>query len=46
MQHAVEALEKASAVAERSFRRAMMLGVAAFALSLIALSAVAYIGLA
>ena len=46
MQHAVEALEKGTALAEKTFRRAMMLGVASFALSLVALGSVLYIGLA
>lgn len=46
MQHAVEALEKGTALAEKSHRRATMLGYASFVISAVSLCAVAYIGLA
>jgi len=46
MQNAVEALEKGTALAEKSYRHAMMLGYASFVISVVSLCAVAYIGLA
>lgn len=46
MQHAVEALEQGTALAERSYRRAMMMSAASLVMSVAALCAVAYVGLA
>lgn len=42
VQHAVEALEKSTLLAEKGYRRAMLLGISAFVLSAISLGAVLY----
>ena len=46
MQNVVEAIEKGTSLAEKNYRRAMVLGIAAFIVSVIALCTVLYILLA
>ncbi|MBU1424167.1 MAG: hypothetical protein KKH12_05070 [Gammaproteobacteria bacterium] len=45
MQNAVEALEKGTALAEKNYRRAMVLGISSFAISAAALCLVLYLWL-